>query len=226
MRSGRQAFKQLLHMLACLMLVRPRPYSNACKAYARHKTFNVKNGNIVFSPFLFIAQLGQPKNKQRQQITRCFSDERSTTMNLSLPRDPVLLASRLLLAMLFVFMGWGKLTGFSGTVAYMATTGAPLPYLSSIIAILVELGFGLFIALGAMTSPVAILLALYTLATAFIGHHYWTFSGMERYDMWIHFYKNFSIAGGLLALAATGPGHFSIDGVLASTAQGTTAKKL
>ncbi|CAI9120395.1 DoxX family protein [Brytella acorum] len=132
-------------------------------------------------------------------------------------RAPLLLASRLLLAMLFIFMGWGKLTGFSGTVAYMTASGAPLPSLSSIIAILVELGLGLLVALGVLTSPVAILLALYTVATAFIGHHYWTFSGMERYDMWIHFYKNFSIAGGFLAVAATGPGRFSIDALTTNT---------
>lgn len=135
-------------------------------------------------------------------------------MNFILPRDPFLLASRLLLAMLYVFMGWGKLTGFTGTVAYMTATGAPLPYLSSIVAILVELGLGLLVALGALTSPLAMLLALYTIVTAFIGHHYWTFSGMERYDMWIHFYKNFSIAGGFLALATSGPGRFSIDALL------------
>lgn len=135
-------------------------------------------------------------------------------MNSILPRAPLLLASRLLLSTLYVFMGWGKLTGFAGTVAYMTATGAPLPYLSSIVAILVELGFGVLIALGALTSPLAILLALYTIVTAFIGHHYWTFSGMERYDMWIHFYKNFSIAGGFLTLAISGPGHFSIDALL------------
>lgn len=146
-------------------------------------------------------------------------------MTTSLPRDPLLLASRLLLAMLFVFMGWGKLTGFSGTVAYMAATGAPLPYLSSIIAIVVELGLGLLVALGALTSPIAIVLALYTMITAFIGHHYWTFSGMERYDMWIHFYKNFSIAGGFLSLAITGPGRFSLDAFLNNTNLGPARRK-
>lgn len=141
-------------------------------------------------------------------------------MNIALPRDPILLASRLLLAMLLVFMGWGKLTGFSGTVTYMTTTGAPLPYLSAIIAILVELGLGTLLAFGALTSPLAIILALYTLVTAFIGHHYWTFSGMERYDMWVHFYKNMSISGGFLALAASGPGRFSIDALLDRTFSG------
>lgn len=138
-------------------------------------------------------------------------------MNSTLPRDTVLLASRLLLATLFVLMGWSKLTGFSGTISYMAATGAPLPTLSAIISVAVELGLGALLAFGALTGPIAILFALYTIATAFIGHHYWTFAGMERYDMWIHFYKNFSISGGFLALAIAGPGRFSIDALLNST---------
>ncbi|MBM9400437.1 DoxX family protein [Gluconacetobacter azotocaptans] len=133
-------------------------------------------------------------------------------MNISLPRDPVLLAARLLLAALFVFMGWGKLTDYAGTVDYMASTGAPVPALSAGIAIIVELGIGLALVAGVLVTPLALALAAYTIVTAFIGHHYWTFTGMQRYDMWIHFYKNFSIAGGLLALAAAGPGRIAIGG--------------
>ncbi|GBR41875.1 DoxX family protein [Neoasaia chiangmaiensis NBRC 101099] len=132
-------------------------------------------------------------------------------MNTALPRDPTLLVARVLLASLFVLMGWGKLTGFTATVGYMANTGAPLPALSAIIAVITELGIGIALLAGFLTTPLSVILAIYTIATAFIGHHYWTFSGMARYDMWIHFYKNFSIAGGLLALAATGAGRFSLD---------------
>ena len=132
-------------------------------------------------------------------------------MNISFPRDQVLLASRTLLALLFVLMGWSKLTGFEGTVGYMASTGAPVPTVSAIIAIMTELGIGLALVAGFLTTPLSILLAVYTIVTAFIGHHYWTLDGMVRYDMWIHFYKNFSIAGGLLALAASGAGRFSVD---------------
>jgi len=132
-------------------------------------------------------------------------------MNTSFPRDQVLFASRLLLALLFVLMGWSKLTGFEETVGYMASTGAPVPTVSAIIAIVTELGIGLALVVGFLTRPLSLLLAIYTIVTAFIGHHYWTFDGVARYDMWIHFYKNFSITGGLLALAASGSGRFSVD---------------
>jgi putative oxidoreductase len=125
--------------------------------------------------------------------------------------DAVLLISRVLLATLFVLFGWAKLTGFSGTVEYMTHVGAPVPFFSSIIAVVMELAVGVLIAVGLYARPLAVLLALYTVATALIGHHFWTMSGMEQYENMINFYKNMSITGGLLMLAVTGPGRFSFD---------------
>ncbi|MGC5748583.1 DoxX family protein [Gluconobacter sp. NFX36] len=125
-----------------------------------------------------------------------------------LPRDALLLAGRLLMAILFLVMGWGKLTDFQAAVGYMVQTGAPVPTLSAALAIIVELGAGLALVTGFLIEPVAIILALYTIITGLIGHHFWTMSGMLRYDMMIHFYKNISIAGGLLILASAGAGRF------------------
>lgn len=127
-----------------------------------------------------------------------------------LPRDALLLAGRLLMAILFLVMGWGKLTDFQAAVGYMVQTGAPVPTLSATLAIIVELGAGLALVTGFLIEPVAIILALYTIITGLIGHHFWTMSGMLRYDMMIHFYKNISIAGGLLILAAAGAGRFAL----------------
>ncbi|WP_028228297.1 DoxX family protein [Paraburkholderia ferrariae] len=125
--------------------------------------------------------------------------------------DVVLLISRILLATLFVLFGWAKITGFSGTVGYMEHVGAPVPMLSAIIAVVMELVVGILIVVGFYTRPLAVLLALYTIATALVGHHFWNETGMEQMENMINFYKNVSIAGGLLALAVTGPGKFSID---------------
>ena len=126
-------------------------------------------------------------------------------------RDPILLAGRVLLMVLFVMFGWTKLTGFSATEAYMATTGAPVPVAAAAIAVVMELAVGLAIVVGVFTRPLALLLALYTLGTALIGHHYWTQTGMEQYVNMVNFYKNISIIGGLLLLAVAGPGRYSID---------------
>ncbi|WP_322104518.1 DoxX family protein [Paraburkholderia sp. J41] len=126
--------------------------------------------------------------------------------------DAALLVSRILLAALFVLFGWEKITGFAGTVGYMAHVGAPAPMLSAVIAVVMEFGVGILILVGFYTRPLAVLLALYTLATAIIGHHFWNMTGGEQMANMINFYKNVSIAGGLAALAAAGPGRFSIDG--------------
>ncbi|MGH8466499.1 MAG: DoxX family protein, partial [Pseudomonas sp.] len=41
-------------------------------------------------------------------------------------RDVIILLARILLMILFVMSGWSKLTGFDGTVSYLASLGAPM----------------------------------------------------------------------------------------------------
>jgi putative oxidoreductase len=126
-------------------------------------------------------------------------------------KDELILAARILLMLLFVLFGWSKLTGFAGTVAYMTQTGAPMPEISAVIAVVMEFAVGVAIVVGFYTRPLAVILALYTLGTAVIAHHYWTMSGMEQYMNMINFYKNVSIIGGLLLLTVAGPGKYSFD---------------
>ncbi|AFJ48167.1 DoxX family protein [Shimwellia blattae] len=132
-------------------------------------------------------------------------------LSLDKYRNGVLLAARILLMILFVLFGWQKITAFGATVGYMASVGAPVPAISAAIAVITELGFGLLIVLGYFTRPLALLMAIYTVVTAIIGHPYWGMSGMDQYMAMINFYKNISIAGGLLLLAFTGPGQYSLD---------------
>lgn len=130
---------------------------------------------------------------------------------LASQRDVLLLLSRILLVILFVMFGWKKIIDFSGTIAFMGTEGAPAPIISAAIAVVMELFVGIAILVGFQTRPLALLLALYTIGTALIGHRYWTMTGGEQINNMIHFYKNIAISGGLLALCAAGPGRFSID---------------
>jgi putative oxidoreductase len=126
-------------------------------------------------------------------------------------KNELILLARILLMILFVPYGWEKLTGFSGTVGYMVAEGAPLPTVSAAIAILMEFFVGLSLVIGFYTRPLALLLALYTLGTALIGHHFWTMVDPERAANAINFYKNISIMGGLFLLCVTGPGRYSLD---------------
>jgi putative oxidoreductase len=127
-------------------------------------------------------------------------------------KDELILIARIMLMILFIIFGWMKLTGFSGTVEYMESTGAPVPMLSAIIAIAMEFFIGIAVIVGFYTRPLAAIFALYTLATGLIGHHYWTMTGDQQYFNMINFYKNVSIAGGFLLLCVTGAGKYSLDG--------------
>ena len=125
--------------------------------------------------------------------------------------DVLILAARLLLAALFLIFGWRKLTDFSGTVSQMVELKAPMPLLAAGIATFMELPVAFAVAVGAFTRPVALLMFLYTLGTALIGHRFWTVKDAERVDSMDSFFKNLSIMGGFSLLFVTGPGKYSID---------------
>ena len=125
--------------------------------------------------------------------------------------DEVILVARLLLATLFLIFGWRKLRDYSGTVSQIVQLGGPMPALAAAVAILMELPVAFAVAVGAFARPAALLLVLYTLGTALIGHRYWTIAGADRVDSMDGFYKNLSIMGGFLLLFVTGAGKYSID---------------
>ena len=131
-------------------------------------------------------------------------------------RDVIILVARILLVVLFVVFGWSKLSDYSGTASYMAQVGAPIPSVAALVAIVVEFFVALAVIFGAWTRPLALLLALYTLGTALIAHHFWTMEGADRYANAINFYKNISIIGGLVLLYVTGAGRYSVDARLGS----------
>lgn len=126
-------------------------------------------------------------------------------------QDTMALVGRILIALLFVPAGFGKLTGFAGTVGYIASAGLPLPPVAAAIAIFCELGLGLCVLVGFKTRPAAFLLALFTIATALFFHHYWDLPVDKVMANKLNFYKNLAIAGGLFAFTALGAGRFSLD---------------
>ena len=125
-------------------------------------------------------------------------------MNNSTLGNVVGLAARILLAVIFVVAGFGKLADPAGTAGYMSSVGIPGVLVWP--TIIVELGGGLLIAVGYQTRIVALLLAGFTLLTGLIFHHQFA----DQNQM-IHFMKNLAIAGGFLSLVVNGAGGWSID---------------
>ena len=126
-------------------------------------------------------------------------------------QDNVALVARILLAVMFIISGFGKITGFEGTVGYIASKGLPLPQLVAIGTILVELGGGLMLAVGFKARWAALALAVFTLLAAIIFHNFWAADAAAKTMQQIQFMKNISIVGGMLMVFAFGPGRLSVD---------------
>ncbi len=131
-------------------------------------------------------------------------------MNASL-QNPLTLTGRLLLALLFLPAGIGKIGGFAGTVGYIGSVGLPLPQLATVLAIVVEVGGGLALLAGYGTRLAALALALFTLVATFVFHNFWAMPAEQVMVQQLMFLKNIAVVGGLLVLAAHGAGAYSVD---------------
>jgi len=110
---------------------------------------------------------------------------------------------RILLSLIFITSGWGKIGAYAGTQAYMESAGVPGILLPLVIAL--ELGGGIIVLLGWHTRLVSFLLAGFTLLSAVLFHA--GGDGMQG----IMFMKNLAIAGGFLMLVSHGAGPYSVD---------------
>jgi putative oxidoreductase len=118
--------------------------------------------------------------------------------------DTALLVARILMPILFIVAGWGKINGYTATAGYMTSMGVPSFFLP--LTILLEFGGGLAILFGFFTRTTALITAIFTILTALIFHTDFA-QGVNQ----MMFMKNLSIAGGFFVLFASGPGAFSID---------------
>lgn len=113
-------------------------------------------------------------------------------------------AGRVLLAVLFLLSGIGKLGAYAATGAYMSAFGVPSALLPVVIA--TEVLGALAIILGWKARVAGFLLAGFCLLTATIFHH-----NLADQAQLIHFFKDLAIAGGLLLLVVNGAGRLSLD---------------
>ena len=116
-------------------------------------------------------------------------------------------AARILMSLIFLISGVGKVTASAATQGYMAAYGVP--------GILVwpaaawEIGAGILLLIGLWTRPLAFLLAGWCLLTAAIFH-----TAFADPNQMINFLKNLTMAGGFLLIARTGAPGLSVDEVL------------
>jgi putative oxidoreductase len=116
------------------------------------------------------------------------------------------LIGRILLILIFLKSGIGKIGNFEGTSQYMAKYGMPLATFFLMGAIFFELVGSIAVVLGYFTRFGAILLIIFLIPTTLIFH-----TNFSDPIQKIHFLKNVSMLGGCLVLLGTGPGPLSLD---------------
>ncbi|NBB97735.1 MAG: DoxX family membrane protein [Alphaproteobacteria bacterium] len=118
-----------------------------------------------------------------------------------------LLVARVLLGLLFVVSGIGKLGDVAGFAGYMASGGVPAFLAWPVV--LFEIIGGLALIAGFQTRIVAYALAAFCVASGLLYH----FDPSNQMQM-TQVLKNLAIAGGYVALAVTGAGALSLDAKL------------
>ncbi|WP_379543161.1 DoxX family protein [Psychrobacter sp. R86515] len=111
---------------------------------------------------------------------------------------------RLLLSVIFIFAGIGKITDYATTQGYMESVGVPGMLLPLVIAF--EVLGGIAILLGYKARLSAMLFVGFNIVSAIIFHQFWVDESQMN-----SFMKNVAIAGGFLMIFAHGAGVYSID---------------
>ena len=111
---------------------------------------------------------------------------------------------RVIMSIMFIQAGIGKMFGYADTQGYMEAHGVPGMLLP--LVLLAEAGGGLCVLLGLFTRYAAIVLAGFCVLAAIFFHWH-----PDDQMQMINFMKNITIAGGFLVLAGAGPGEFALD---------------
>jgi len=147
-------------------------------------------------------------------------------------RDVTALVGRILLALIFVLSGLTKVMNMSGTAGYMVQAGISpqLVHLALYLSIAVELGCGLLIMAGLQTRLAALIIFLWLIPVTLLFHVAGYFHAVQQHQAMaaltqqIMYLKNIAMMGGLLVLAAMGPGGLSIDGRSSATRMNTARR--
>ncbi len=120
------------------------------------------------------------------------------------------LVGRILLALIFLVSGYGKIGGFTGTAGYMASKGLPMAEVLLAITIVIEIGAALMLIAGYKARLGAAALFLWMIPVTFIFHNFWAMPADQQMIQQIMFMKNLGLMGGMLYIMAFGSGPMSL----------------
>ncbi len=110
-----------------------------------------------------------------------------------------------------MLFGVRSILGFAGSVGYFSKLGFAAPEAMVAIAIFIQVIAGILLIIGSQTRLAAWLLVAYVLIATFMAHRYWQYDAAQYALQMQQFFKNLAIVGGLMMLAAFGPGSISVD---------------
>ena len=123
------------------------------------------------------------------------------------------LVARLFISAIFVQGALGKILGWSGQASYMQSHQLPVQLIPAMlgIALLIEAAGVFCLVTGWQARAAAFVMFLYLGAVSVLLHNFWAAQGAAAGGMQTQFLKNVGIMGGLLMVAAHGPGRWSVD---------------
>jgi putative oxidoreductase len=126
-------------------------------------------------------------------------------------KAPLVVAGRILLALMFVISGAGKLGNIAGTAGYIASAGLPAASVLAVLVGLLEVVAGIALIVGFKARWAALALGLFTLLASVVFHAYWSAPAAQQYVQQLMFMKNLAVAGGMFIVASLGAGPLSLD---------------
>jgi putative oxidoreductase len=121
------------------------------------------------------------------------------------------LAGRVLIGGVYVVNGIGLFGAFNAVAGLMAVKGVPAPEALLATTIAAWLVFGAFVVVGYRVRVAGLVLAAITVPVTFCIHAPWGADPSAFQNELNHFLKNLAIIGGLLYVAASRPGAFSLQ---------------
>jgi len=122
-----------------------------------------------------------------------------------------LLVARVLLALMFVLAGFGKLVGLEGTAGYIGGVGLPAPMVLAVASGVLELAAGVMLIVGWQTRGAALALAVFTVVASVLFHNFWAMPADKAFMQQLMFLKNLAVTGGLMFVFVFGAGSLSLD---------------
>jgi putative oxidoreductase len=121
------------------------------------------------------------------------------------------LAGRILISLIFLMSGLGKVFQFDGQVGYAASQGVPMASAAIAVSAVIEIAAALMIILGYKARLGAAALFLWMIPVNLMMHAFWGIADQTWHQIhMIMFMKNLAMMGGMLFIISFGSGPKSL----------------